>query len=67
MPRVMDRFVDRELPLAVESLAKRFAFDVRHHVIEKTVGFARIEQRKDVRMIQPRRELDLAQKTLGAE
>ena len=63
----MHCFVDRELVIAVEPLAQRLAFDVRHHVIQKSRGFAGIVKRKDVRMIQSRRELDLSQEAVGTE
>ena len=35
-----------------------------HHVVEKALGFARIVQRKDVRMLQPGRDLDLPEEAL---
>ena len=63
----MNGFVDWKLLLAVETFAQRLAFDVRHHVVEKAVGGAGVEQRKDVRMVEPRGELDLAKKPVGAE
>ena len=61
---VADRFVDWELILALESLAQRLAFDVRHDVIEKPFDLAGIEERKDVRMIETRDDSDLAEKPL---
>ena len=62
-----DRFVDRELLLALERRAKRLAFDVRHHVEQQPVRLAGVEQRQQVRMLQIRRDPDLGQKPLGAE
>ena len=62
-----NRLVDGELLLALEVLAQRLALDVRHHVVQKSFDLARIEQRKDVRVIEPRRDLDLAEKPVGAE
>ena len=48
-----------QLLLAREPLAKRDDLDERHHLEQQSVGFSRIEQRKDVRMLQGRRRLDL--------
>ena len=59
-------FVDRELVLALEALAQRLAFDVGHHVIEKSLDLTGVEERKDVGVIQSRDDLDLAQEPLGA-
>ena len=59
--------VDGELRLALEPRAQRFARDERHDVEEQPVGFARVEQRQDVRMLQLRRRLDLGEESLGAE
>jgi len=61
---VADRFVDGELVLALESLAQRLAFDVRHHVVEKSLDLSGIEERKDVRVIESRGDFDLAEKPL---
>jgi hypothetical protein len=63
----MDGFVDRQLLLTVESLAQRLALYVRHHVVEESVCVARVKQRKDVWVIEPCRQLDLAEKTVGPE
>ena len=41
--------------------------DVRHHVVEEPVGFTRIEERQDVRMLQIGGGLDLLDKPLGPE
>ena len=57
--------IRRSLPLrkkssvARESLAERDALDERYHVEQQSVGFSRIEERQDVRMLQVRRRLDL--------
>ena len=47
-----DGLIDRQLPLSIEPLAQRFAFYEGHHVEEKAVRFPRVEERKDVRMLQ---------------
>jgi hypothetical protein len=57
--------VDRELVLALEALAKRFPFDVGHHVIEKPSDLAGVEERKYVRVIQSRDDSDLSQEPVG--
>ena len=62
-----DDFFDGKEFFAIEALTERFAFDVRHDVIEEAVDFARIVQRKDMRMSQPGGCLYLAQKSVGAE
>ena len=46
-------------------LPQRCAGDIRHRIERKTVDVARGEERHDMRMLQPRRELDLALETLG--
>ena len=61
------RVLDRQLRLAPQPRAERLARDVRHHVVEEAAGCPRIEQRHDVRMIQPRGDLDLAQEPLAAD
>ena len=53
--------------LAIEPLAKRLAFHVGHHVIEEAVCFARVVQPEDVRMVEPRRDFDLAKEAIGTE
>ena len=62
-----DRFVDRELLLAIEPRAQRLAFDERHHVEEQPVGLARVEQRQQVRVLEVGRDLDLGEESLDAE
>src|SRR2546429_3504873 len=56
-----------QLLLALEPVAQRFALDVRHDVIEEAGGGTRVVQRQDVGVLQPGRNLDLAQEPLGAE
>ncbi len=58
---------DGQLLLAGEPVAQRFAFDERHDVEEEAVGLARIEERKDVGVLQVRRGPDLGQESLGAD
>jgi hypothetical protein len=63
----MDRLVDFELALEVQAGAQRLPFDVRHHVIEKRVRFAGVEERQDVRVLKRRGGLDLGDEALGAD
>ncbi len=62
-----DRVVDRQLLLPDKPVAQRFAFDERHRIEEKAVGFARVEQRQDVRVLEVGGGSDLAQEPLGAD
>ena len=50
--------------LAVEPCPERLALDVRHRVPEASGGFAGVEQRQDVGMLQARGEPDLPQEAL---
>ena len=61
------RVGNRELLLAVQPVAQRLALHVRHHIEEEAVGLARVVQRKDMRMLQIRRDLDLGEKPVGAD
>ncbi len=51
----------------LELLAQRAAVDVRHDVIEEAARLSRIVQRQDVRVLQPRGNLNLFQETLSAQ
>ena len=64
---MLHRFVDRQLLFAVEARAERLALDVRHHVEQQSVGFARVEQRQEVRVLQVGRDLDLGEEPLDAD
>ena len=44
-----------------------FPFDVRHDVIEETVGFAGVVQREDVRVLELGSDLDLAEEPFRAK
>ena len=65
--RNQQRGLDGQLLLALQSRAQRFASDERHHVIQQPVGGTTIEQRQNVRVLQARGGLDLAQKAPTAE
>jgi hypothetical protein len=49
----------RQLALALEACPQRLAVHERHHVVQEAVGLPGVVQRQDVRMLQPRRQLDL--------
>src|SRR5262245_5018872 len=50
LARDRERFVDRQLTFAIETIAQRLALYKRHHVEEKSIRLARVEQRKNVGM-----------------
>ena len=62
-----DGLVHRELALAGQAVAEALAVHVGHHVIEEALGLARIEQRQDVRMLEPGGDADLAREAVRAE
>jgi hypothetical protein len=62
--------VHRELSFACQAVAKRLALDVRHDIVgARSAGLerARVEQPKDVRMLETCGELDLPEKAFGTE
>jgi hypothetical protein len=61
------RVGDRQLTFALEARTQRLAGDERHHVVQQAVGFAAVEQRQDVRMLQSRGGADLGEEALAAE
>ena len=67
LARDADRVGDGQLLLAGEAVAERLALDEGHDVVEEPVGLAGVVQREDVRVLQVRRGLDLAQEPLGAD
>ena len=64
LPREAQRVFDREWLLAIQAHSQRLAFDVGHDVVELPVGLTRIVQWQDVRVREPRGNLDLSQETL---
>ena len=62
-----DRVVDRELALALQPTAQRLALDEGHHIIQQPMRVAGVEHRQDVRMIQPRGNLDLALEAIAVD
>jgi hypothetical protein len=65
--RDAQRIVDGKVSLALALGAERFARDIRHHVVQQTAGVSGVEQGQDVRVLQLRGGLDLAQEPLAAE
>ncbi len=62
-----DRVVNRERLLAIESIAKRAAWNERRDVVQYAVRFAGIYERHDVRMGETGRDPNLSQKTRCAD
>ncbi len=67
LPGEPDRFLDRKLTLAPEPVAQALAFDVRHRVPEEPARRAGVEDREDVRVIEPGGQVDLAEEALGTQ
>src|SRR6476660_9163244 len=61
------RVVHRQLLFTIEPSAKTLALDERHYIVEESVRLSRVEERKKVRMLEIRRDADLAEKPLGAK
>ena len=62
-----DRIGDRQFSGALKSRAQRLAFDAGHRVIKKILFRAGEEKRNDMRVLQPRCELNLATKPVDIE
>ena len=60
------RLLHRQLAGAREPLAEGLSLDEGHHVVEEPRRLTGVEQSEDVRMHQPRRDLDLAREAFGA-
>ena len=63
----LERLLQREVPLTLETLPQGLPIHKRHHVVEELPGLPRIVQRHDVGMLQPSRDLDLPEEAVGAE
>ena len=66
------RFLEWQASLALQAGPQRLALDVRHHVVTQPLGpirheeaLVRRENRHDVRMTEPRRELDFPDEALA--
>ena len=58
---------DGQLTFAFEACTQRFARDERHHVVQQAVRLAAVEQRENVRVLQPRGGADLGEKPFAAK
>ena len=58
----LESFVDRELTFPGQALAQRFSLDIGHDIIEQPVGFIRVVQRQDVRVVETGGDLNLLEK-----
>ena len=59
--------LERELPVARQSLAQGLALDVRHGEPELSTRLARVEHGEDVRVLQPGCIADFALEAIGTE
>jgi len=59
--------VERQLALALQTRAQRFAFDEWHRVPEDARRCAGVEDGNDVGVLESRRELDFTQEAIGAK
>ena len=62
-----NRFVDRKLPLAFETLTEGLALHIRHDVEEEIVGFPRVEEREDMGVLQTSRRLDFGEEAVSPD
>ena len=53
--------------LAVELVAQRRTAHVGEHAVQQAARFPRVEELEDVRVVEPRRDPDLGEESLGAE
>ena len=66
-PRNLEGVPQGKLFLSGEPVTQRLALDVRHNVVEQPARLTRVEKGKNVRVIQPGGDRDLAEEPLGAE
>jgi len=62
-----DSVVHRKLLFTPKAVTEGFAFDIRHREPQLFGSHAGVEDGEDVRMLQPRDQLDLAPEALGSE
>jgi len=67
LPRDLERVLDGKLALPPEPVAETLALDERHREPEPAAGFAGVEDRENVRMLEPGGEADLALEPVGTE
>jgi hypothetical protein len=66
-PRDLERLNQWKLPLALQPVPERFPLDIRHYVVQQTVGLARVEEGQDMRVIEAGRDFDLASEPIAAD
>ena len=54
-------------PVPLEAFPEGLPLHVRHDVVERRAGLARVEQRQDVGVLEPGGGLDLGQEALGSD
>ena len=64
---IADRLLEAELLLPVELVAERLAADQRQHIVEEAAGHTGVDEREDVRVVEPGGDLDLGQEPFVAE
>ncbi len=67
LPSEPDRLLDRKLTLAPEPVAQALALDIGHGVPEEPARRAGVEDREDVRVIEPGGQVDLTEETLRTQ
>ncbi len=66
VPQQPDGFRNGQRAIPDESLSKRLAGHIRHHVVEQPVDFTRVDQCQDVRVREARGNPDLNEEACGA-
>ncbi len=67
VPRDADRVVHRQLFVALEQVAQRFALHVGHDEVEESVRLAGVVQRQDVGMLETGDRFDLVEEPVPAD
>jgi hypothetical protein len=62
-----ERILHRKLPLALQPSSKGLALHIGHRVIQQPVSLTGVVEAQDVRVIQARRDVNLAEEALGPE
>ncbi len=66
LPRQQQRFADRQL-VPEEALAEALPVHERHHGVEEAGGFAGVDEREDVGMLELGGDADLAEESLARD
>ncbi len=62
-----DRIGNGDVPLAVQSVSERAPGDEGHHVVRRAVDLAGVDKAEDVRVLETRDRLNLAQEPVDAD